>query len=254
MSYRNWFSLCFVDDHSSGREIFSCMNIMGESFKHFVYNSKIAMCEYHTCLVIQNRDDDSHNELVCSGAILRFGDDKYYFNPLTPFGIDFDKMLQLPESTVDYFSRNVQYYFQNDVRSTFSSDIVDINCTNDMRTCITFNDSSVCFGNKDDIGIIHSSASLVNGVIVAFTLGSIAYLFLKKEVSEYPLSFVFLFYIVPLVGIGMMYNGWFLSMSIPYLLGNIIVIVSFQLIYYPLRDFNNYLYEKKTILNRHNKY
>jgi hypothetical protein len=94
----------------------------------------------------------------------------------------------------------------------------------------------------------------VNGVIVAFTLGSIAYLFLKKEVSEYPLSFVFLFYIVPLVGIGMMYNGWFLSMSIPYLLGNIIVIVSFQLIYYPLRDFNNYLHEKKTILNRHNKY
>ena len=254
MTFRNIFSLCTVDDHSNGGEIFSCMNIMGDKTTYFIHDSKIAMCEYHTCLVLSNKNDNSHKQLACSGAILRMGDDLYYYNPLTPFGINFDKMLPLPKSTVDSFSGEYQYYFQNDVRSTFSENIMDINCTNDMRTCLTFTNNSICFGNIENNVIIHSLSSLIYGVIVAFTFGTIMYVLLKKKVIQYPLSFVFTFYIIPLIGLGMMYNGLFLTMAIPYVTGNIIVLALFQFMYYTLRDINIYLHNIKEKDSRRNKY
>lgn len=251
---RNQFTMCTVDDHSSGGQVLSCLNTMGDRHRYFVYDSKVAMCEYHMCTVILDRKDNAHNQIACSGAIMRFGDDKYYFNPLTPFGINFGKMLPMSRSAVDYFAVNVQYFFQSDVRSTFENDIMDINCTNDMRTCLTFTNKTLCFGNVEDTTIIHSTESLIHGIIISFLVGSLCYIFLRKEVKWFPLSFVFAFYIVPLVGIGMAYCGWFLSMSIPYLMGNAIVLFLFQFLYYPLRDLNEYITNKRINETIKNKY
>lgn len=252
MSLRNWFSSCSVVKHSSGNDVFSCINIMGENMRHFVYNSKISMCEYHTCFVVDNLDSGRHNELVCSGSILRFNDDLYYFNPLTPFGIDFNKMLPLPTSTVDYYSKNVQYYFQNDVRSIFADDIIDINCTNNMRTCLTFSNSSICFGNIEETSIIHSTSSLLHGIIIAFFFGALCFVVLRKHIGDYPISFIMAFYIVPLVGCGMIYYGLLLSMWIPYLIGNMLSISIMQFMYYPMHNMHRLIKDKEKNKNKSN--
>lgn len=237
----NRFTQCTAEDHSSGGEVLACVNTMGDRHRHFVYNSKIAMCEYHMCTILVDRKDDAHDTIACSGAIMRFSNDLYYFNPLTPFGLDFDEMLPMARSAVDYFAIQYQYYFQADVRSKFAEPIMNINCTNNMKTCLTFRNSSLCFGNVKETTILHSTESLIHGIIVAFTVGAVCYLLLKKHVKNFPLSFVFLFYIVPLIGIGMSYNGWFLSMTVPYMMGNGIVLFIFIMLYYPLRDLNDYI-------------
>lgn len=240
MVLRNQFSLCTVDDHSSGGEVLSCLNTMGDRHRYFVYDSQVAMCEYHMCVIVLDRKDNAHNQLVCSGGIMRFGDDLYYFNPLTPFGINFDKMLPLSRSSVDYFATNVQYFFQSDVRSTFQHDIMEVNCTNNMRTCIKFSNSSVCFGNVEDTAIIHSTESLIYGIVVSFFVGALCYIFIRDRVpDDKSLYYVFAFYLIPLVGIGMFFNGWFLTIPIPYIMGNAIVLFIIQSLYYPLRDFKN---------------
>lgn len=240
MALRNEFLQCTVKEHSSGDDILVCLNTMGDRHRYFVWDNQIAMCEYHMCLVMKDRKDGGHDTLVCSGAILRFDADAYYFNPVTPFGLEFSNMLPLPRSAVDYFAVQYQYYFQDDVRSKFSEDIVSVNCTNNLRTCLTFTNTTLCFGNVEDTTIIHSTQALVHGIIVAFAVGSLCYLFLRQKVSDYPLSFVFAFYIIPLVGIGMIYNGLLLTMYIPFIMGNFIVLFIFIMLYYPLRDFNEY--------------
>lgn len=234
MSLVNKFSNCNILQHSSGdTDVLECVNNMGHNGRHFIWQKKIAMCEYHYCFIL-NGDNNEHNTISCSGVIMRFEDDNtHYFNPLTPYGLDFKKMLS---TTVDYFAIQYEYYFQDDVRSTFALPITNINCTNDMRTCITFNDTSLCFGNVEDITIIHSTQSLIHGILVAFTVGIICYIYLKDQVDNYPLSFVFAFYITPLIAIGMIYTGWFLSMSIPFLIGNSVVLFLFTLLYYPIKD------------------
>lgn len=251
---RNQFSQCTVEDHSEGGKVLVCLNQMGGRERHFVWNNKLAMCEYHMCSVLLDVNTGEHNTLSCSGAIMRLGDDLKYFNPLTPFGINFDKMLPLSRSAVDYFAIQYQYYFQDDVRSTFAKTIEDINCTNNMKTCITFNDTSLCYGNYEDVTIIHSTESLIHGVISAFALGALCYLFLRNKAEGYPMSFVLFFYIVPMIAAGMIYTGWFLSMSIPFLLGNTLVVFIFIILYYPLRDLNNYINNKTKERERQMKY
>lgn len=251
---RNKFSQCATEDHSSGGKVLECLNMMGDRHRYFVHNNKFAMCEYHACVILDNRHDNSHDTVSCSGAILRFDDDMYYFNPLTPFGLNFDKMLPLTNSAIDYFSVHYQYYFQADVRSKFTEEIIDLNCTNAMKTCLTFTNHSLCFGNVEDTTIIHSTESLIHGIIVAFSLGALCYLFLRDKTTKYPLSFVFAFYILPLIGLGMAYNGFFLAMSIPYLMGNAVVLFIFIILYYPLRDLNEYisnLRERQKIQSRY---
>lgn len=245
MHYRNQFTLCDVRPHSSGSDLLSCLNLMGSRQSYFVYNGMVAMCEYHMCAVLLDRADGSHSTVACSGSILRFGDDRYYFNPLTPFGVNFDNMLPLSRSSVDYFAKDVQYYFQNDVRSKFSSDITGINCTNSMRTCLRFEGGAeLCFGNTELTPIIHSTSSLMLGILASFTVGVLSYLFLRNRISRsFPLTFALLFYIVPLVGIHLVFSGFFLSMSIPFLIGMMIVVFIFSVVYYPLRDMRKHTQE-----------
>lgn len=189
------------------------------------------------CVVLKDRKNDFQNKVACSGTIMRFNDDMYYFNPLTPFGINFDKMIPLTNSAVDYFGGvNVQYYFQNDVRSTFAEEILAINCTNEMKTCLQFSNTSLCFGNVENTTIIHSTTALFHGIISAFVAGTVGYLFIKEYVMGYRMLFVISFYLVPLMAVGMIYTGFFLTMSVPFLMGNSIVIFVFTLLYYVLRD------------------
>lgn len=239
---RNRFTQCIAENHSSGGKVLACVNTMSERHRYFVYNSKISMCEYHMCVILVDRNDGTHDTVACSGAIMRFGNDLYYFNPLTPFGLYFDEMLPMTRSAIDYFAIQYQYYFQADVRSKFTEPIVNINCTNSMKTCLTFSSNrSLCFGNIEDTIIIHSTESLIHGIIISFTVGACCYLFWKKHAKNFIIPFLFLFYIVPLLGLGMIYNGWFLSMTIPYLMGNVIVIFIFNMLYYPLHDINEYI-------------
>jgi len=241
MTYRNLFSSCVVDTHSSGVDILVCLNKMGGRSREFVYNKQISMCEYHMCSILYTRSTGKHDTVSCSGAIMRFGNDMNYFNPLTPFGLDFDRMLPLSSSAVDYFSFMHQYYFQDGVRSRFNEDIISINCTNNLKTCLTFHNSSICFGNLAGTTIHHSSNALVHGMIVGATCGLLWYFIFEKElergVLKHSITYLSFYLILWIVGVSLIYIGMFLTMCIPYMIGVLVSLFLGVLIYVPYNEY-----------------
>lgn len=232
MSYQNVFETCHVEIHSSGRDIFICENLMNGEQRHFIHNSLISMCKYHLCMVLDDLYDNiTHNIMSCSGAIIRFDSDLYYFNPITPYGVNFSAMSELTTSTVDFFAGNLQYYYQSDVRTMFNETITSITCTDDFKTCVRTANFEMCFGNTLDKYVIHSMTSLFHGLIVSFAFALFVYYVLKKEIVN-SMFFHFVFFVIPLVAIGLIYNGMFIAVVIPYIMGNLIAIFTWQLFSY----------------------
>jgi hypothetical protein len=199
-------------------KVLSCINFMGDVKKNIIYNNKYAICEYHYCSILKNRGTGRHNTLSCSGGIMRFGDDNKFFNPLTPFEIKFDEMVQMPMSTVELMAVDLEYYYTNDIRTTFSQDIINLNCTNTFKTCLTFSNATLCFGNTYDQSIIHSEQALVWGSMTSLFVGSFVVFILMPRLKDRGMFYLLFTYLFPLIGIILIYSGLFLGPKITFIM------------------------------------
>lgn len=217
--------------------VFECINFMGQVDRNYMYTPESsAVCNYHYCVILKDRVSSRHNTISCSGAVMRFGDDNYFFNPITPFVMDFSSMLPMPSSAVDLLSTGIDFYYTKDVQTTFAQDIMLVNCTNDFKTCLTFANTSTCFGNMDDMTVIHSEKAITFGAMSSLAVGAFVIFILMPKLHDKPPWYVFLMYVMPIVAIALIYSGVALSPRIPFVLGAFMVMWSFPFIFYGFRD------------------
>jgi hypothetical protein len=169
----------------------------------------------------------------------------YYFNPLTPHGLEFSEMVVMTPSSVDVLASSFQYFYHNDVRSTFTNDLVNVNCTNDFKTCVNTNTSSICFGNTGETQVIHSLNALIYGLVTTALIGTLMYLILRKKSDPYSTTFLSIFYVLPVIGTTLILLGLLLMPIIPYLLGIAIIMGIFPYIYFPAVDLNKNLEKRR---------
>ena len=217
-------------------KILSCINFMGDVDKNVIYSDKYAICEYHYCSILKNRGTGRHNVLSCSGGMMRFGDDNQFFNPLTPFEIKFSEMVQMPMSAVELMGVDLEYYYAKDIRTNFAQDITNLNCTNDFKTCLTFTNATLCFGNTRDNAIVHSRQAVVWGVVTSLVLGSFVVFILMPRLRDRGMFYLLFTYIVPLLGFILIYAGLFLGPKIPFVMASVLVFMLFPIVFYSLRD------------------
>lgn len=230
----NYFDLCEVSETIP--KTITCQNFMGHIEKNYLYATNMALCEYHYCYVVRDRVSNRHNAISCSGAIMEF-ETKHYFNPITPYIVDFNLMKSMPTSSVDLLGVGVGYFYAKDVQTRFDQEVESINCTNHFKTCVTFSNSSMCFGNMDDVSVIHSQQAVTWGAMTSLIVGAFVVFVLMPRVSKRRSGpYMFLFYILPIIGISLVYYGVMLSPRIPFAAGTGLVMWSFPLVYYAMRD------------------
>ena len=189
MSRTNLFDTCTLETVDGiPYKTLTCINSMGQIDKHVLSEERYAICEYHFCAVIRNRVNGAHNTLTCSGGMVRFGNDNNnFFNPLTPFGVDYKKMKVMPLSSVELMATNLDFYYAKDIRTTFEYDISSVNCTNSFKTCLKFEHADLCFGNTQNIDVVKSQQALVYGAVTSLVIGTL----LLSNVLVFPdLSFI----------------------------------------------------------------
>lgn len=239
----NYFDICKVGQVPdvetnvvTGLKTLTCQNFMGEIEKNYLYADAFSFCEYHYCAVVKDRVSGRHNTLTCSGMLMEF-DVNYFFNPITPFMLDFKSMKPMPASSVDLFGIGFMYFYAKDIKTRFDKDIMSVNCTNDLKTCLTFSNSSMCFGNMNNLKIVHSQQAVTWGVVTSLTVGAFVIFVLMERISKKRSSmYVFLFYILPIISISLIYFGMILSPKIPFAIGVFLVLWSFPFVYYSMRD------------------
>lgn len=217
------------------QNVLSCVNFMGQKDRHVLYNKKYTMCEYHYCAIIQSRVTGRHNTVTCSGGIMHFENDKF-FNPVTPFIVDFTMMMEMPESSVELMGVDLDFYYAKDIRTTFSDDIYDLNCTNDFGTCLTFSNTSVCFGNTQGVGMVRSKEALVWGSMTSLVLGSFVLFVLAPRLKDRSSFYMILLYIIPFVSAILFYSGIILGPKVPFIMSGCLVFLLFPIVFYVFRD------------------
>jgi hypothetical protein len=209
---------------------------MGDTETNYLHGAEVALCKFHYCAVLNERVDNTHNKLTCSGVVMQFGTDDY-FNPITPYLLDLNLMKPMPTSSVNVLSTDIAYYYAKDIRTTFYNDILSVNCTNDLKTCITFNNSSMCFGNVDDVHLISSQQAVAWGAMTSLIVGAFVVFVVMPRISKWRGGTYMLFlYLVPLVGTIFIYFGVALSPKTPFVVGILIITWTFPLVYYSMRD------------------
>lgn len=225
----NFFDTCTITDYTvaDNVDILTCMNNLGAVKSYLLYKKLLSICEYHMCAVLWDPSTGNHNKVACSGSILTFTqqtNELGFFNPITPRGPNFDVLLKLPPNTVGAFSHDLDFYYMNDVRTSFEKNIQGISCSNDLSTCLEFDNNTYCFGNIANVRIIHSLESFVMGLNVSIFLGGVVYFFVRPKMKDQRSFVVWSIYIIPLAGVALLLYGLFLMTFIPYLLGNLVII------------------------------
>lgn len=230
--FNNTFDKCRILGHQDdpNYRVLYCLNILNDYDKHFIYQDNFAMCENHYCAVVYDITDLSHSIVTCSGAIFSFQGDNY-FNPINIFSPVLDELIQFPGTSLDFLASNFGYYYVKDSRSSFSQNVVGVNCTNDFATCLTFEDgSSFCMGNVKDVLVIHPVASFIIGVCIALMFVTLVFLVLRQYVEYFRNIVMITIYTIPLVGMTLVMNSVFAITIMAYVVGNITVMIAFPLI------------------------
>lgn len=236
---QTYFDSCSILKLSGiNQHVMSCINFMGQMDRHILYQDKYATCEYHYCAIIYNRVSGRHNTITCSGGIMHFDDDKHFFNPITPFELNFTKMVEMPMSTVELMGVDLDFYYAKDIRTSFMDDIIDVNCTNNFRTCLTFSNTSACFGNTQGVDMVHSKEALVWGSMTSLVLGSFVLFVISPRLADRSTFFIIILYLIPLVCSILLYSGIFLGPKVPFIMSSVMVFALFPIIFYSFRDFN----------------
>lgn len=231
----NYFDTCKMDN-SVSPPVVTCLNFMGEVDKNYMHGNNLALCEHHYCLITESKAYGTHDTLSCSGGVMRFGDDNYYYNPITPFIMDFKLMKPMPSSAVNLLGMGIDYYYAKDVRTRFSQALMSVNCTNDFKTCVTFSNSSLCFGNESDQRIIHSQQAVTWGAMTSVAIGSLTVFVVMPMMKKRPPWQVFAMYLLPVVAAILIYFGLALSPKLPFAAGNFLVMWTFPFVFYAMRD------------------
>jgi len=236
VTFSNAYASCTIADHSRDKRIVGCVTASGRTTRNFVHNDQHAACEFHHCVVLEDpTHDDIHNVLSCTGAIMRFDDDNFFFNPLTPLAPKFSAMKSAASTgAISLDDTSVQYYYKDDVRTVFHDNILGVTCKNDLKTCVRFHNGTACFGNVDETPIIHASSSLIVGVVTAFTFAAGRQVFFRN--SKGLVSHV-LYFFAPLLGTGLIFLGSNMAVKFPYFLGNYVMISLFAFIALLRMDF-----------------
>lgn len=225
----NTFDKCRFIQHSSNPEqvVSECTNYLHDSERLFVYRNNFAMCKYHYCAVLFELAGEHHNKLSCSGAIYAWGsglDAKYSFNPVVNVDVDFERMNSLPSGTIEWPLSGKTFYYLKDSRMEFYSEITDVNCTDDFKTCLSFEGGgSMCFGNVGDVMIIDSLFAFALGMITGLMMLILVYIVVSmRYVSLSNLKLVVI-NAIPLLGIVFILHGFTLISVGAFVLGNVLV-------------------------------
>jgi hypothetical protein len=210
---------------------------MSEKDRHFVHNDEVAFCQYHYCVILNDIIRDAHDTLSCSGTIARFGDDKYYYNPITPLQPNFGKLLKLPSSMVDFAGSRVFYYYMKDIRTRFPYNIEDVSCTNDLKTCVTtVNGTKHCWGNVEGKSIIHSKDSMLLGLGISLFCGAavffILHTLLRRRSNYVSNTTLYILFALLVTGAALIFLGLFLAEPIPCIAGIIVPPLIFPILYH----------------------
>jgi len=219
--FSNVYSECEIANHSRGKRVARCISTGGASTRHFVHKDIHAVCEMHHCLVLEDpTHEDIHNVLSCTGVVMRFDDERYFFNPLTPMGMNFSNMKDDVKSGAMFLDdTSLGYYFQSDVRTTFRDNILNVTCTDGLQTCVTLHNGTACFGNVDGTAIVDASTSLAAGALITLAFGLVRAAFLPRGIAV-----DMLYLVIPAVGAGMVFVGANLSIKFAYFLGTYMTI------------------------------
>jgi hypothetical protein len=202
------------------------------------------MCRYHYCAIVYDITALTHSILTCSGAILNFQGSKF-FNPINVYTPMLEDMKPYPNSMIDFFGNQFQYYYIKDSRSSFAENIISVNCTNDFTTCIQFEGGkSFCMGNVQDIRVLHPLSSFVLGTIVAMFFVTIVYISLSHLINYFRNVVATTLYIVPIVGMSLVINAVFAIHTAAYVIGIFLVLVLVPLI----SSFIELIFEKYIII------
>lgn len=224
--YNNTFDSCDFIPHSTGngQQVMYCINFMNNHLKHFVYDNQYSMCKNHYCVVTNDVSNLEHRVVSCSGAIIRFNENDY-FNPINTKRPLFDDLVKLPSNIPDFLSFGNDYYYLHDSRTTFNKDVMKINCTNDYKTCVEFDDgSSRCFGNISNIKIFDSLSSFIIGSNMTLIIVSMIYLGLKPYFRYARHVFTFFNIVFPVLAIALILNGTMAIITLPYVLGCLVIV------------------------------
>ena len=107
------------------------------------------------------------------------------YNDLGLIYLETDPDKSLEEFNVVYNRLRFEEYYFKDVRTTFSENIVLLDCTQ-FKTCLTFESGlEQCFGNVDDVPIIFPFLSFVIGVVVLLLSMTIfGFWFSRRYITE----------------------------------------------------------------------
>lgn len=229
----NTFDTCKFISHSTNPEqiISECTNKMHEIDRLFVWTDKFVMCKYHYCAVLVELAGGTHKTISCSGAMMGWGDPtaQQVFNPISNQDMHLSFMHTYP---VEWPLSGKDYYYIKDTRMSFPDNVVNINCTDDFKTCFEFETgTSQCLGNTEDIPIIDSTFSFIIGVNVAVATAAMIFFGLGIYIKRLGRNATMLIYFFPLLGIALVMRGFLLLSLGPYVAGNILVIYLFPTIY-----------------------
>lgn len=230
--YNNTYDSCIILPHQSDSDynVLSCVNILNERDKHFLYEDQFAMCANHYCAIVFDITSLTHSMITCSGAILSFQETSY-FNPINAFTPITSDLKEFPQNLLDIISNNFKYYYLKDSRTTFRNNVVKINCTNDYSTCLEFEDGrSFCMGNIKDIIILHPISSFVIGIAIAMAFTTLVYVALRPYIHYIKNVITISVYTIPLIGMFLIMNSVFAISISYYIIGNILVMTMLPLI------------------------
>lgn len=233
--FENYFDSCRVNNTGTPAKI-TCQNFMGQIDTNYLHENKLALCEYHYCAIIKTKPNGNHDTLSCSGAIMRFGDNDYFYNPITPLKVDFSKMKPMPSSSVGLFSTSIDFYYAKDVRTRFDRNILSVNCTNSFKTCLVFEDKTLCLGNVHNQHFVTSQQALTWGAVVSLFIGAFVVFCVMPIMYKRPSWQVFVMMLLPVGASILLFSGIALGAVFPFVVGNFLVLWTFPVVYYSMRD------------------
>jgi hypothetical protein len=233
----NTFDHCDFVSHSSDpiQIVAQCTNNMHEISRNFVWNDKFVMCKYHYCTILTQMAGDRHNTISCSGAMLSWGsepDGGTIYNPITNQDLTWGSMHALPDGSVEWPLSGMDFYYFKDARMTFPEDVVNVNCTDDFKTCYEFDSgASECIGNIDGQFIMDSVFSFVIGLNIALAVAAIIYFGMGRYVRRLGQYTVMTIYFFPLAALTLMIRAFIIFNMGAYIAGNLLIIYLFPTIY-----------------------
>lgn len=257
-SLSNKFDQCEFTSHSSNPEqiIAQCTNSMNEISRNFIWDNQFVMCKYHYCGILSQLVGEEHNTITCSGAVLAWGStptSNRIFNPVVNQDLYWENMMALPDGFVEWPLSGLSYYYYKDNRMVFPENVININCTDDFKTCYKFESGrSECLGNVGDQIIIDSTFSFVLGLNIALAVTAIIYFAMAKYFKSLSHYTIMVIYFFPLAAITLLLQGLIILSLGAYILGNLLMIYFFPSLYLLISSSRN-AEKKRRIYNRLNQ-